>query len=83
MVVRGVGPAAKKINESIDLPDPDVAVCVAILASVVMVLAAAGGLTLVATVYQDALPALMLNTRFTPTLHVVVAGIWTVALIVR
>ena len=40
-----------------------------------------GGLTLIATVYQDTLPALILDTRFTPALHVVVACIWMVSLI--
>ena len=77
---RGV-PAAKKINEAIDLPHPEAGVRVAILTGVVLVLAAVGGLTLVATVYQDTLPALIRDTRFTPALYVVVACIWMVTLI--
>ena len=77
---RGV-PAVKKLNEAIDLPHPEAGVRVAILAGVVLVLGAVGGLTFVATVYQDTLPALILDNRFTPALHVVVAYIWIVTLV--
>ena len=77
---RGV-PASKIIIEAIDQPHAEANARFAILAGVILVLVAVGALTLIATVYQDTLPALIVNTRFTPALHVVVASIWMVSLI--
>jgi len=54
---------------------------VAILAGVAAVLVAVCGLTLFATAWQDALPAVMQGNRIAPQGHIVLSGAWVLSLV--
>jgi signal transduction histidine kinase len=53
----------------------------AVLASVAAVLVAVCGLTLLATAGQDALPAIMQGSHYTPAMIVVVSSVWVLSLV--
>lgn len=54
---------------------------VAVLCAGVVVLAAVGGLTFLATREQDALPAIMQGNRYTPAMITVVSSVWALSLL--
>src|SRR5438128_5339513 len=53
----------------------------AVLRSLTTVFAVVGGLTLLATVGQGALPMVILNNRYTPTMIFVVSAVWGLSLL--
>jgi signal transduction histidine kinase/ActR/RegA family two-component response regulator len=54
---------------------------VAVVSSAAAMVAAVGGLTLVATAGQDALPAIMQGNHYTPAMIVVVSSVWALSLL--
>jgi len=54
---------------------------IAVLSAIVVVLAVAGGLTLLATAGHDILPVLLQNHRITPSGHLIYASFWGLSLL--